>query len=249
MRSRHRRVAHADRLAPDAGRVGERAEEVERRRHAELLAGRAERTASPGGSAARSRSRRPPRATQRATPVGPELDRRRRAPRARRPSRTATTRRGCRAWRRARPRPPRSSAAIVETLTVPARSPPVPHVSIAPSTSARRRARRSGASCARARRARASVSPFVRSATMKPAVCTSVASPSRISPSARVDVVGRQLLAPQQRPSTSGQDRVGQSAPAVHACTRIVLSPTRDRGRARRARSARAAPATCPRRS
>ena len=110
-RAEHPRRPSSASLTPTAWRlhprrVRERTEEVERGRHAELLARRAERTASPGGSAARSRSRCRPR--RRSGPRRRGRGRsRRRAPRARRPNRTATTRRGCRASRRARRRPPR----------------------------------------------------------------------------------------------------------------------------------------------
>src|SRR5262245_34846159 len=80
------------------------------------------------------------------------------------------------------PAPAAISAASVDTLIVPERSPPVPHVSTAPGctstgTEYRRIDRTSDASSA-------SVSPFVRRATMKPAACTSATRPSRISASA-----------------------------------------------------------------
>ncbi len=68
---RHRRIADADQLVAGPGRIGQGAEEVEDRRHAELARGPAPRSAWRDGSAGRSRSRCPPRATQRATPTGP----------------------------------------------------------------------------------------------------------------------------------------------------------------------------------
>ena len=70
----HAQVGHADEVAPHPAGVGERPEDVERRRDAEVAAGRARRGASPGGTAGRSRSPMPASATQRATPSGPELD-------------------------------------------------------------------------------------------------------------------------------------------------------------------------------
>ena len=55
------------------------------------------------------------------------------AHRARRPSPTATSSPGCRAWRPARRRPRRRAPPSVEMLNVPLPSPPVPTTSIAPS--------------------------------------------------------------------------------------------------------------------
>ena len=92
---------HADDLATRAGRVGQRAEQVEGGAHAELAAQRPRRAASTGGRSARRRSeaglgersaRRPPAAPRR----------RRRAPRTRRRCRSGSTPSGCRAWRPAR---------------------------------------------------------------------------------------------------------------------------------------------------
>ena len=129
---RHRRVGHAHCLPPHPRRVRERAEEVEGGGHADLGAGRAEephrrvvprREAEPDtGLLDAPRDARRDRASI-ATPSSSSTS----------ADPPATTRRGCRASRRARPHRPRSSAAMVETLTVPERSPPVPHVSIAPS--------------------------------------------------------------------------------------------------------------------
>src|SRR5690348_3629995 len=73
-------------------------------------------------------------------------------------------------------------AASVEMLKVASPSPPVPHVSrSAPSTSI-------GVATARAVRAKpvssSAVSPFIRSATMKPAICDGVASPRMITSNA-----------------------------------------------------------------
>src|SRR3954470_2900094 len=77
------------------------------------------------------------------------------------------------------PTPAATSAAIVDTLTVHARSPPVPHVSIAPSATvivvANRNIVRTIAASS------VTVSPFVLSATAKPAASMSDARPSRIS--------------------------------------------------------------------
>ena len=73
--------------------------------------------------------------------------------------------RGCRAWRPARPHAATTSAAAVETLNVPAPSPPVPQVSIAPAGRAGTRDRARAHARAPRRRARRRVSPFMRSAT------------------------------------------------------------------------------------
>ena len=93
------------------------------------------------------------------------------------------TPRGCRAWRPARPRAAATSAAAVETLNVPAPSPPVPQVSTTPGG-----APGSATACARIARAAptisSTVSPFMRSATRSAPICAGVASPSMI---ARID--------------------------------------------------------------
>ncbi len=148
----HRVVADADGLASHLGRVQQRTEEVERRRHAELLAGRARGNASPGGSAARGRTRC--RLPRRSAPRRRDRARsRRRAPRARRPSRTSTTAarlpcfttRGTRAGgdqRGHRRHVDGARAVAARSRTCRSRRP------------ARRRASSSGASCAPARRAR-----------------------------------------------------------------------------------------------
>src|SRR4051794_26290859 len=80
------------------------------------------------------------------------------------------------------PAPAAINAAIVDTLTVPDRSPPVPQVSIAPSGTSMCVANRCIARTSAA--SSDSVSPLVRSATMKAAACTSETRPSKISPTA-----------------------------------------------------------------
>ena len=112
----------------------------------------------------------------------------------------------------------------------PARSPPVPQVSMSASRSRRpRRARRSGASCGPARRARRVVSPLARSADREArdlrvgrlaarGSSTSADSTHSVGSSSRRS----------KRPSTSGQ-----AVPSVGRCR---VSPTTDRGRGRRAR-------------
>ena len=79
----------------------------------------------------------------------------------------------------ASPAPAAISAAAVEMLNVCRMSPPVPQVS----TTAR--ATRTGVACRRIARAAPTISstrsPFMRSATRKPAICASDASPSMIA--------------------------------------------------------------------
>jgi len=74
------------------------------------------------------------------------------------------------------PAPAATSAAAVEMLNVPARSPPVPQVSMAPE------GRSSGVACARIDSTKpvisSTVSPFARSAISRPAIWTGVASPA-----------------------------------------------------------------------
>ena len=133
----HDRVGHADGAAGRAGRVGERAEEVEGGRRARARAAPARRSASPGGTAARSRTRCPTSRTQRATPSGPRS--------ITTPSASSTStephfddaaRPPCLAT--FAPAAAATIAAMVDTFTVPAPSPPVPQVSTSgPSTSAR----------------------------------------------------------------------------------------------------------------
>ena len=64
------RPRHADELPRRAGRVGQRAEQVERRPDAERRGAPAPRAASTGGTSARRRTRCPPRARQRSTTAG-----------------------------------------------------------------------------------------------------------------------------------------------------------------------------------
>ena len=123
-------VGDADHLAAHPTGVGHRTEQVEHRRDADLAArrgGEAERRVEPGREAeadaglldAAQHARRR------------QLDARRRAPRARRPCRTATTPPGRRACTPAHRRRPRRCAAIVDTLIECERSPPVPTMSTA----------------------------------------------------------------------------------------------------------------------
>ena len=122
------------------------------------------------------------------------------------------------------PAPATTKAAAVETLKVPAPSPPVPQVS-----TVRASLQRAVTACARSARAAATisatVSPFVRMATSSAAIPTAVALPSTISPNA----------------DSSTCDGTSSPRTAVSiACCRLM--PQR---RARRPRGSRAA-AACP---
>ena len=140
----HRLVAHADGLALHVRRVRERAEEVERRGHPELRA-RGPEEAHRGVITRREAEPDAGFGDTSRHAVGTELDRH--AERFEHVGRAAFRRGGSVAVLHDRaPAPAAMSAAIVETLMVPDRSPPVPHVSIAPA--ATRRVRRNGAACA-----------------------------------------------------------------------------------------------------
>ena len=169
-------------------RVRERAEEVERRRHAELGCAPDRRSASPGGTAARSRSRCRPRRCSAPRPSGPRS--------ITTPSSSSTSaephcddaaRLPCFATRT--PAPATTSAAIVEMLNVCERSPPVPQVSMSGRSRPRgrsRSARRTRASCAPARRAPRASRPWCAARPRTRATCASVAVAARgSSPSPR----------------------------------------------------------------
>ena len=104
-------------------------------------------------------------------------------------------------------RPATTRAAIVEMLTVLARSPPVPHVSTARTGTSTRGARSSMASTSPA--TSSGVSPLARSATRKPATWTGEASPSMISRIAQVVSSAAQRL-----PGEQADQQVG---PGGHA--------------------------------
>ena len=171
----------------------------------------------------------PASSMQRGHALGPEVDDD--AERLEHVGRPALRRRGPVAvlGDRARRRPRRPARPSSRRCTVPARSPPVPQVSIERASGRPTSTRSAKRSIVRTSAASsAGVSPFARSATAKPAICASVASPARIVAERLLGELGRQVLAAQQRPSTSGQSRSRQSSSRV--------SPTRGRGRARHAR-------------
>ena len=153
---------HAEHLATDTGRVGERSEQIEDRPHPESLADRAPPRPWPGGAAGRRERRSRPR---RASSVRASRSRSSRTPSASRtsadPHRDETDRLPCLAT--GTPPAAATRAAAVEMLIVSAPSPPVPQVSMAPAGAATRRAR------ARMARAAAATSvpdsPLARSAT------------------------------------------------------------------------------------
>ena len=98
---------------------------------------------------------------------------------------------------------------MLETLIVPARSPPVPQVSTGSMPSGR--VMRSAASSMAWRRATSSstVSPFMRRPTTKPAIWAGLASPARISPIAARATAGSRSRPAVTSPSTAGQPANG----------------------------------------
>ena len=120
-----RRVAHADELVPDPGRVGERPEEVEHGRHPELLADRPDE--AHGGVEALGEAEPHARLGDAAGhALGADLDRHAQRLEHVGRARPTTTRRGCRACRPGTPQPAVMNAASVVTLMLARRSPPVP---------------------------------------------------------------------------------------------------------------------------
>src|SRR5262249_51937127 len=105
------------------------------------------------------------------------------------------------------PAPAATSAASVEMFTVPDRSPPVPHVS---TTGPPGPSRGMSTVCANRSMVRASaassaaVSPLARSATAKPAIWASVASPARIAAMVCSASSGGRSSRRRSRPITSG---------------------------------------------
>src|SRR5262245_9061876 len=101
------------------------------------------------------------------------------------------------------PAPEATTAAIVETLIVPARSPPVPQVS---TTGPGASTCGASASIVRARPETSSgVSPFARNATTKAVTCTGVASPDMIRPIAPAASSTDRSSPARRRESTGGQ--------------------------------------------
>ena len=131
MRSAIEDVRHAEQHAPDPAGVGQRTEDVERRRRRPSPGGPGRRGARQGGTGGPGRTRS--RSPRRSEPRRPGTARwPLRAPRAGPRRRSATRRRGCRACRPGRLAPAATSAARVETLMLWLRSPPVPTTSIGP---------------------------------------------------------------------------------------------------------------------
>ena len=192
--------------------------------------------------AGRSRTRCRPRRRSSATRLGRQVEPRRRAPRAGRPTPQAddAARLPCLTTRA--PAPATTSAAIVEMLTVWARSPPVPTMST------RARAPRSRTRVRRASRDQpatsSTVSPLARSATTKPAICAGVASPAMTCAHRPGGLAGRQVCAGEQSPSSAGPGRAARSrrpgGQRSTAGTRRQALPHAGRRRPWRPRSGRA---------
>ena len=143
-------VRDADHLSSGARRIGERADHVHDRRHAELAPHRRRRAASPGASRGANMNTIP-RVIEHARASPPARARsRRRAPRARRRCRSASVNERLPCFAMRTPAPAATSAAAVEMLNVVNAPPPVPQVStsVAGSSDA-------NATIARAQRARA----------------------------------------------------------------------------------------------
>ena len=110
-----------------------------------------------------------------------------------------------------------TSAAMVDTLTVPDRSPPEPHVSTSGPPSASTSTRSANSSMVRTSAASSlAVSPLARSVSANPAICASVASPPRMALIASRTSVGGRASLRRRRPSTSGQSSslIGRMLPA-----------------------------------
>ena len=125
----HAQVGHADQVALDPAGVGERTEDVEGGGDAEVAPGRA--GVAHGRVVAGREAEPDARLGHARRHAGRGRARwRRRAPRAGRRRRRPTTPPGCRACTPGRPAPATTSAEMVLTLIVWARSPPVPTTSI-----------------------------------------------------------------------------------------------------------------------
>ena len=199
-------------LPAHTGRVGERSEEVERGGRAQLASHRRGEAHGRRGSAGRSRSRCPPR--------GRTAPRRRgrgrsphRAPRARRSSRTSTTTLAHRAWRHAHRRRPRRSRPSSTRSPCPARSPPVPHVSMGGPSRSPRSTRSANSSIVRTRAASSAASlalgpqPHRERGDLGVGRLTGEDRRHRL-----LDQLVGQLLAPEQAPDDVGPQRGGHAA-------------------------------------
>ena len=186
-RLRHRldplRRVHADQLAPRAGRVGQRPEQVEDRAHAERAPHRARRGASPGGARARAGSRSRSASIISAACSGVSaIGTPSASSTSAEPEREEAARLPCLAT--AQPQAAATSAAVVEMLNVPEPSPPVPAVSTRSSRGGAHRDRRARASRAPRRRARRPSRPWRAARPAGPAICAGSASPRITSPTA-----------------------------------------------------------------
>src|SRR5436190_1368578 len=179
----------------------------------------------------------PASSTQRATPVGPRsITTPIASSTSAEPHADDAARLPCLATRT--PAPATTRAARVEMLTVPERSPPVPHVSTTgpPGPSSGMSTVWANRSIVRARAASsAAVSPLDRSATAKPAIWASVASPARIVAMACSACSAGRSSRRRSRPITSGQRagmgvvmRVSARAPESIPPQIVVENPARD---------------------
>ena len=174
-------VAHADQEPAHPGRVGQRPEDVEDGGHAQLAAGRAGVAHGGVEARARSRTRCPPRATQRADVLGPtSMATPERLEQSAEPHGDDAARLPC-----LHTRPPgtgdhdgRQRRDVDRVAAVAAGADDVDH---GVAGRQRRPARRPPSMASSRPVSSSMVSPFMRRATMNPAIWAGVAAPSRIS--------------------------------------------------------------------
>ena len=208
----HPPVAHPDQLVTGAARVGQWPEKVEGRGHTELAARRAH--VAHGGVVAGGKQKPIPASSmQRATAAGGRaISTPSASSTSAEPVREDAARPPC--LQTGTPAPATTRAAMVETLMVPARSPPVPQVS----TSRARTSSGTGTVSATSSMApnmpvsSSDVSPLHRNPNMNAAICEGLAAPSRISRNAAADsseleVVARGHTPEERRPTP----QVGQA--------------------------------------
>ena len=155
------------------------------------------------------------------------------------------------------PAPATTRAAMVDTLMERLRSPPVPQVS----TTSSGLGRGSGSAWVSMARTKpvisSTVSPLMRKAVTKAAICAGVAAPARTSPRASRGLLRGEVALGQETtehggPSPRGGEGVLVLVRRVRPCRRHPrrcprrVNPTTGRGRAHPVPPARAGPGSCP---
>ena len=122
------------------------------------------------------------------------------------------------------PAPATTRAAIVETLIVPAWSPPVPQVSTSrlPSSAGTGTLSATSSMASNMPVSSSEVSPLQRKPKMNAATCDGVAAPSRISRSAAPDCAALRSWLADNRPNTAGQPPISARAGRCGASTRLA---------------------------